>query len=99
MLPALTQWSEGLRGVKENGPKTCVYWHKRTDTDREGKEAQASDGILEKIWPAGSQQGCAGPVILAVVRGVEAERRDALAREHEVGARGVYTFRQTWRRE
>lgn len=52
-----------------------VHQSQLTDADGESKQAEASQGILDKIWPAGAQEGSAGPVVLAVVGGVEADER------------------------
>jgi hypothetical protein len=44
------------------------------------EQSEAGEGVLEEIWPAGTQEGGTRTVVLAVVGGVEAEQmlgRDA----------------------
>lgn len=43
-----------------------------TDTNGESDEAQAGNGVLDEVGPAGTQEGGSGAVVLAVVGGVEA---------------------------
>lgn len=46
-----------------------------TDTDSEANQTKTRQGILDKIWPAGTEERSARAVVLAVVCGVEAEDR------------------------
>ena len=51
-----------------------------TNCNCECEQSEAGEGVLEEIWPAGSQEGGTSTVVLAVVGGVEAEQmlgRDA----------------------
>jgi hypothetical protein len=51
-----------------------------TNCNCECEQSEACEGVLEEIWPAGTQEGGTRTVVLAVVGGVEAEQmlgRDA----------------------
>lgn len=48
--------------------------NQRTDADTERAQAQAGQGILEKIRPTSTEQGGSCAVVLAVVGGIEAVR-------------------------
>jgi hypothetical protein len=45
-----------------------------TDCNCECEQSEAGQGILEEIWPTGTQEGGTRAVVLAVVGGVEAEQ-------------------------
>lgn len=45
-----------------------------TNCNCECEQSEAGQGVLEEIWPAGTQEGGTRTVVLAVVGGVEAEQ-------------------------
>lgn len=45
-----------------------------TDADCEGDKTKSSDGVLDQVWTASAQQGCAGLVVLTVVSRIETVR-------------------------
>jgi hypothetical protein len=45
-----------------------------TNCNCECEQSEAGQGVLEEIWPAGTQEGGTRTVVLAVVSGVEAEQ-------------------------
>lgn len=44
----------------------------RTNANTDPTERKPRHGILEQVWPAGTEEGGTGAVVFPVVRGVEA---------------------------
>lgn len=77
---------------------SIVYQGLHTDTDCEGEESETSQGVLDKEWPAGTEEGGTGTVILTVVCGVEAVYQSQFRASISVGiiSTDQLTFRRPW---
>lgn len=52
-----------------------------TDSNCESEQPKTSNGVLEQVWTTSAQEGGTSAVILAVVGGVEADKKTMLARK------------------
>lgn len=68
------------RGHAGNGGRIPGLDHTaHTDSNTEGKETQSCQAVLHEIWTARTEEGSARAVVLIVVAGPEAARRDMSA--------------------
>jgi hypothetical protein len=83
---------------RELGMESNVYQGVRTDTDCKGEESETSQGVLDKEWPAGTEESGTGAVILTVVCGVEAVYQSQFRVNIRAGiiSSDQLTFRRPW---
>lgn len=88
----------GCRRGQRTEMESNAYQGVRTDTDCKGEESETSQGVLDKEWPAGTEEGGTGAVILTVVCGVEAVYQSQFRVNMRVGiiSTDQLTFRRPW---